>query len=1149
MPSETILVVEDNPSTRNMFRFALEAAGYAVLEAADGRTALDLAAQHAPAMVLLDLLLPDMNGIDLCRQLRSSLRGVEMPIIAVSGLQSRLDEARSFQAGFTDYLFKPVAPSRLLDVIHTHLPAKVDEKKKAGRDRRVLLVDDDPVQRKLNTLQLEGHGFQVIPVQGGAEALSHARETPPDAIVADVLMPGMNGMELCLAIRTDPQLSRVPVILTSSTLQYLEDADRAMGHELGASDLVLRTPGLKEVIASLIACLAEAPPPPQPSSDARAVASKHVDRLLRQVGLQASLNSNLAQRAALDAALLSITSSAAAVLTRQLSLQQMLDEMLDCVLEAGGISAGAIYLLKPEGGVTLPSQIGCGQPECLEFFGHLSFLREIIDAGRLVHIPHESVPEDVAAHLLKNANATSLVIAPLISAGEPLGALVMLTSRRELEERWLASIGAVASQLAQAVTLSRALETMSGRARTAELNAQIGRALTGSTSLHDMLRRCAESFVEYLDAAIVRIWTFNRSDNVLELRASAGLDADTDIDSQQRVPVGQSRIGLIAGERRSEVTNDLAAGPPMDDHDWTRRVGVVAFAGYPLVVEDELVGVIAAFAGKPFSALTQRTLASVAAGIGVGVKRRRAEEELLATQARLERVLASSGAVIYLLQTDHGDFTPVWISDNVQRVMGFETAEAMAPAWWQQHIHPEDRDRVLGQYAILLERGQLALEYRFRHKDGAYHWILDEHRLLAAAPGRPAEVIGSWVDITERKRLEEQFLQSQKMEAIGRLAGGVAHDFNNVLTAILGYAELGLLELGEQDPLREHLTEIQKGADRAAGLTHQLLAFSRRQVLAPRVFDLNEIVADIQKMLLRLVGEDVDLATELSSEPGRVKADPGQLQQVIANLVINARDAMPTGGKLTLETSTIELGDTQTRASVQIPAGRYVVLAVTDTGTGMDETTRARVFEPFFTTKEQGKGTGLGLSTVYGFVTQSNGFIWVYSEPGHGTTFRIYLPRVEEPAVALVSAPLPAQIPVGRESVLVAEDDDAVRTLVRVALSKRGYRVLVAANGGEALLLCERHPGVIDLLLTDLVMPGMGGLELFERLVLLRPQMRALFVSGYADRAVLRHGEIVEGMAFLEKPFTPDSLARKVREVLDVAPGVTRTAVGGGIDA
>jgi CheY-like chemotaxis protein len=372
------------------------------------------------------------------------------------------------------------------------------------------------------------------------------------------------------------------------------------------------------------------------------------------------------------------------------------------------------------------------------------------------------------------------------------------------------------------------------------------------------------------------------------------------------------------------------------------------------------------------------------------------------------------------------------------------------------------------------------------------------------------------------------------MEAVGRLAGGVAHDFNNVLTAILGYAELSLLELGEQDPLREHLTEIRKGADRAAALTHQLLAFSRRQVLTPRVVDLNEVVAEIQKMLLRLVGEDVELVTELASESGRVKADPGQLHQVIANLVINASDAMPTGGKLTVQTSNADLDEIQSRVLVRVPAGRYVVLTVTDTGTGMDERTRIRIFEPFFTTKEQGKGTGLGLSTVYGIVNQSNGFIWVSSEPGQGTTFRIYLPRVEEPAAAVAIAPPVTKVAEGRETVLVAEDDDGIRSLVRVALSKHGYHVLLAANGGEALLLCDRHPEAIDLLLTDLVMPGMGGQELFERLAPLRPQMKVLFVSGYADRAVLRHGQIAQGTTFLEKPFTPDVLARKIREVLDV---------------
>jgi len=370
------------------------------------------------------------------------------------------------------------------------------------------------------------------------------------------------------------------------------------------------------------------------------------------------------------------------------------------------------------------------------------------------------------------------------------------------------------------------------------------------------------------------------------------------------------------------------------------------------------------------------------------------------------------------------------------------------------------------------------------------------------------------------------------MEAVGRLAGGIAHDFNNLLTVIKGYSELMLDELGSADPLRAEVDEIKKAADRAATLTRQLLAFSRQQVLAPKVIDLNTVVSNMDKLLHRLLGEDIDLFTVLEHGLGRVKADPGQIEQVIMNLAVNARDTMTQGGKLTVETTNVDLDENYARDHVSVKPGRYVMLAVTDTGVGMTEKVKSRIFEPFFTTKEVGKGTGLGLSTVYGIIKQSGGYIWVYSEVGIGSTFKVYLPCVEAPIeLPSLNGFQPARR--GYETVLLVEDEDGVRALMRQVLHKHGYNVLESRHGGEALLTCERHQGKIDLLLTDVVLEQMSGRDLAERLLKVRPEMKVLYVSGYADDAIVHHGVLNAGMAFLQKPFTTEALARKIRYVLD----------------
>ena len=397
------------------------------------------------------------------------------------------------------------------------------------------------------------------------------------------------------------------------------------------------------------------------------------------------------------------------------------------------------------------------------------------------------------------------------------------------------------------------------------------------------------------------------------------------------------------------------------------------------------------------------------------------------------------------------------------------------------------------------------------------------------------------VDVTQRRQLEEQLRQAQKMEAVGMLAGGVAHDFNNLLTIITGYGQLILKNLSPADPNHHSAEQIVKAGERAATLTRQLLAFSRRQTLQPKAVDLNRLVSGLGSMLHRLIGEDIDLRLELRPELGQVNADPGQIEQVLMNLVVNARDAMPRGGTLTIETANVMLDDKYVSRHITVKPGPYTLLAVSDNGVGMDEATQARLFEPFFTTKSTGMGTGLGLSTVFGIVKQSNGSVEVYSVPGRGTSVKVYLPRIDQPAI-VESEVLRQTVPQGSETILVVEDDEMVRNLVRETLQREGYKVLDAAGPVEARRISERSRSPIHLLITDVVMPRTSGRDLAVDLSRRRPEMRVLYMSGYTDGAIVNSGILQKEVSFLQKPFTPNTLAEKVREVLEGANGKTRHA-------
>jgi len=520
--------------------------------------------------------------------------------------------------------------------------------------------------------------------------------------------------------------------------------------------------------------------------------------------------------------------------------------------------------------------------------------------------------------------------------------------------------------------------------------------------------------------------------------------------------------------------------------------------------------------------------------------RKKAENDLRAKEAQEALVLRSLPMAFYIAQP-FGGYGGMWVSEQIDTISGF-TAEEFEKNidLWVSRLHPEDRDRALAEFDTVTERNAIVIEYRWQSADGEYKWFMDNAVLIRDEHGEPKEIIGTWLDITERKKTEqelrekdEQLVQSQKMEAVGQLAGGVAHDFNNMLSVIMGYSDLAFHKLDQADPLRRNFEHIQAAAEKAARLTQQLLIFSRKQTVQPKALDLNTIVNSTGKMLHRLIGEDIVLKTELAKKLGIIKADQGQIDQIIVNLAVNARDAMPQGGELVIRTEDVDIGEGQTSAHKDIEPGPYVNLTISDTGYGMDEATVSRIFEPFFTTKVKGKGTGLGLATVYGIVQQSGGFIHVQSEQGEGTTFEIFFPRVEETIEAEEVMDWADMTSRTGESVLVVEDDDGVRGLVVEILGNLGYKVIEKRNGDEALLHCEQYQGPIDIMLTDIVMPKMSGPQLAERVTPLHPEMKIVFMSGYTEDAIGKHGVLDSDLHFIEKPFTAEGLAMKLREALE----------------
>ncbi len=953
MSPSPILVVENNASTRKMMRLALLAEGYSVLEAEDGAAALRVVAEHAVSLVLLDCKLPDMDGFEIARRLRAMVP--ELAMLAITGW-AHDDESRMATAGFLEVLVKPVEPSRLTAIVARHLAGRTASGAAVGAGRLVVLADDDPAHRKLGELALTHAGFEVLVAEDGEAALELARRRKPEAIVSDVLMRRMDGFAMCNAVRDDPSLTRVPVILLSS--HYLEEEDRILAAKCGATRYLSRAEGPDALVRALDSALESSATEPV-ARHPDELQALHLRRVAHQLERQASIGAGLERRMSLQSTALSVLDGLSESLSKQLDPERALGETLAGCLDAAGLSVGAILLLGADGRLTAKADVGT--PVELDWGAHAALLLRAMRRGGSL-LPSESAAREGDALLAALGVASALVV-PVVARDEALGVLLLASNRTDLAgeegEAFVRAARSVSAQIGQALALGRMF-----------------------SELAHAEQRYRAIFENARDAIVI-----TTPDGVI-------VDANRGSEAVMGVPRGR-----LVGRNVADFSPDETA---------PRR-------------------------------------------------------------SQYERALAQAG----------GSAPPAPVKRPDGTVLQVEVSRAVID---------------VGDDKLVLSVGR---------------------------------------DVTERLRMEEQLRQVQKMDAVGNLAAGVAHDFNNLLSVILSYSTLVLGELKPGDPLRVDIEEVKRAGERSCELTRQLLAFSRKQMLQPRFIDLNSILAGMERMLRRLLGESVDLSLLTFGRVGKVLADPGQIEQVIMNLVVNARDAMPAGGKLSVETADVELDADYAARHHGLSAGPYVMLAVSDTGTGMDAGTRDRIFEPFFTTKELGTGTGLGLATVFGIVKQSDGHVWVYSEPGKGTTFKVYLPRQDHAVEESVPVPPSVTDLRGHETVLLVEDEEQVRTLARAILGRNGYNVLEAQNGGEAFLVCEQYEARIHLLLTDVIMPRMSGKQLAERLAPLRPDMRVLFMSGYTDNSVVHHGVLDAGVAFLQKPITPDGLLRKIREVLD----------------
>jgi PAS domain S-box-containing protein len=995
----------------------------------------------------------------------------------------------------------------------------------------ILIVDDQLPNREYLVTLLAYAQHRLLEASDGAEALPIIRAERPDLIIADILMPTMDGFELVRQLRADPPIAKTPVIFV--TAHYHEREAQELARNCGVASVITK-PAEPQTILNAVGAALGLAPALQPEPVAQDFDRDHLrlltDKLSQKSDALRITNARLSALVDLNLQLAS-----------ELDLRRLLQSFGRAARQIIGARYSIIAILDESGtrfqyvftsGMDAESAAQLGSPDpASSVIGRL--LRH--EQPRRVRNP-DGDPR-VLGFSPAHPRVHSWLGVPVASPTRIYGYIglidrVGLDEFSEEDESLAAILAAQVGRVYQNGSLySDVLSHAADLQREIESRKQAERALA---EREEHIRLLLDSTAEAIYGVDVNgLCTFAN-------RACARL-------------LGYGSPALLLGRNMHQlVHHHQGDGDPYPGEDC--RIFRAFRLDQPSHVDDEVFwrADSSCFPAEYWSHPIRRegkVVGCVVTFLDI-TERKRLEEDSRRAQQRLREVVVSSPAVLFTLAMSETDVEGLtWTSDNLREILGHSPDDAVGRDWWLSNVHPEDRNRVAAETASeLLTRGYSNQEYRFRHGDGTYRWTRCDARLIRDDSGHPTEAVGAWLDISEKRRAEEeqsklrqQLEQAQKLESVGRLAGGVAHDFNNLLTVINGYSDLLLRKLKSDDPLHESISEILKAGQLAANLTRQLLLLSRRRVTQAKSVNLNDVIVEVEKMLARVIGEDIRLEFDLDPSLGHVLADSGQLHQIVMNLAINARDAMPGGGSLTIETRNVDLDDTYANQYAEIRPGPYVQLRVSDTGIGMTSDVMAHLFEPFFTTKQPGEGTGLGLATVYGIVKQAGGSIWAYSEPGRGATFQIYLPRIgADTKSAHESMPAPSSL-AGSETVLVVEDQELLRKMAGSVLRSYGYRVLEAANPGEALLHAERHPGPIHLMLTDVVMPGMAGPDLVARLKPLRPDMEVIFMSGYSERTIMQRTQL--GSSYLAKPFSPESLTTKVREVLGAPRPVGRILV------
>jgi PAS domain S-box-containing protein len=1000
----------------------------------------------------------------------------------------------------------------------------------AGMRPRVLVVDDSRDFRRLLAAVLHRAGLHVLEAGSGEEALRLAR-VRPDLVLLDVELPDLSGIEVCRRLRGDPATAAVPVVMLSSGLS-LDDEDRARGFDVGADGYLKKPVGATELIATVQALLERREAREEAGSGRPAAAGParvEGDRpFVRQPGIEAVAHC-----------------------------------LAETARRALGAATTVVWQVAPTGDLVALAGDGSPPPEPpgarlaagTGLVGLAVEARQPLATADAAEDPRlRPAPEGAAAP------RQAILAIPLLVRGEVVGVLAAgdrpgrVFDPTAIEQAVaLAGLGAVALDVAR-----RHAEGLRRR-REAEALVELARILADTLDPTVVAQRVVDSARLLLDARLARLRILE-ADGTLRIAAESG-EGPVPADPRAQVRPSTGVASHVVATGRPQWTADALADPDVRLDESIRPALEAspdrAVLAVPLRVTGRIIGTLAVSdrTGRRFTPAEAALLQAFADQAALAVENARAYEEAARRRREAELALAElrrsetfkaailETALDAVIAIDHEgrilEFNPAaerMFGHRRADVLGRELAALVIPSELQTphrqmlgRYDPAAPSRVVGRRIVTTGR----------RADGTEFPI--ELSVARIPLDGPPVFTGFIRDLTEHRRLEAQFLQAQKMEAVGRLAGGIAHDFNNLLTVIMGRAHVLLRRVAAQDPLRRDLDLIRSTAERAAGLTQQILAFSRKQMLQARAVDVNAVLGGMEDMLRRLIGEDVELRLVRDPALGRVRADPSGIEQVVLNLAVNARDAMPEGGRLTIETTNVELDPRFVETHPGARPGPHVRLAVADTGRGMTPETLAHLFEPFFTTKEPGKGTGLGLATVYGIVKQHDGYIEVESAPGRGARFAVYLPRLPHADVETAEAPAPERPGRGVETILVVEDEADLRDLMREVLQGHGYTVLVAEHPGEALRIAERHPGPIRLLLTDVVMPLMSGRELAGRLAALRPDLRVLYTSGYTTSgytpdAAAMQAALESGGRFLPKPFVPETLARAVREALDAPP-------------